>query len=132
MLTGPQVILVLKAAVLAVTLLFLFSLVALARGRYRLHGRINSVFFLLTAMALVGLEVVARLIDPTVFNYFEDDPGLKRALTIHLGFSLPAAAMMPLMLYTGFTHRRTVHLVLAVVFAVLWTGTFITGIFFLR
>jgi hypothetical protein len=131
-LTGSQVIFVLKAAVLAVTVLFLFSLVALARGRYRLHGRINSIFFLFTAMALVGLEVIARLIDPNLFNYFEDDPSLRRSLTIHLCFSLPAAAVMPLMLYTGFTHRRKVHLTLAAVFAVLWTGTFITGIFFLR
>jgi hypothetical protein len=131
-LTGPDVVLVLKGAVLAVTVLFLCSLVALIRGDYRLHGRINSVFFALTAAALVGLEVIARLVDPAVFSYFENDPDLKRALSIHLCFSLPAAATMPIMLYTGYTHRRTVHLTLAVLFAVLWTGTFVTGIFFLR
>ncbi len=39
---------------------------------------------------------------------------------------------MPLMLFTGFTHRRNLHLTLAVVFGILWTGTFVTGIFFLR
>jgi hypothetical protein len=38
---------------------------------------------------------------------------------------------MPAMLSTGLTHRRTIHLVLASVFAVFWAGTFITGIFFL-
>jgi hypothetical protein len=54
-LTGPQFILLLKAAVLAVTVLFLVSLVALARGQYRLHGRINMVFFALTVAALLGL-----------------------------------------------------------------------------
>jgi hypothetical protein len=131
-LSGHHVVLALKGAVLAVTVLFLFSLGALAVGRYRLHGRINRVFFILTAAALVGLEVIARLIDPTVFDYFEDDPGLKRALSIHLCFSLPATLLMPLMLFTGSTHRRSIHLTLAAVFAVLWTGTFITGIFFLR
>jgi hypothetical protein len=131
-LTGPNVILALKAAVLAVTVLLLFSLAALARGNYRLHGRINMVFFLLTVGALIGLEIIARWTDPTLFSYFEDDPDLKRALSIHLCFSLPAAAVMPIMLYTGFTHRRNLHLTLAAVFGVLWTGTFVTGIFFLR
>ena len=38
---------------------------------------------------------------------------------------------MPAMLYTGLTRRRQVHLVLAALFGVFWTGTFITGIFFL-
>jgi hypothetical protein len=130
--TGPHVVLALKGAVLTVTALFLCSLAALARGHYRLHGRINSVFFVLTASALLGLEVLARLVDPTLFSYFEDDPDLKRALSIHLCFSLPAALLMPIMLYTGFRHRRKVHLSLAALFAVLWTGTFITGIFYLK
>jgi uncharacterized membrane protein YozB (DUF420 family) len=130
-LTGPHVILTLKVAVLAVTLLFLTALAALARGNYRLHGRINLVFFILTAVALVGLEVVARLVDPELFAYFDATPGLRRALTTHLCFSLPSAAVMPLMLWTGYTHRRDWHLFLAGVFSVLWTGTFITGIFFL-
>ena len=132
MLTGPDVVLALKAAVLAVTVLFSFSLVALARGQYRLHGQINMLFFVLTVTALLGLEVIVRVIDPAVFSYFDNDPDLRRALSIHLCFSLPAAAVMPLMLYTGLTHRRTIHLRLAAVFSVLWTGTFITGIFFLR
>jgi hypothetical protein len=130
-LTGPLVILVLKIAVLAVTLLFLTSLVALMCGKIRLHGRINLVFFTLTLAALLGLEVVARFIDPDLFAYFEADPALKRALSTHLCFSLPAAGVMPLMLWTGFSHRRTLHLCLACLFSVLWIGTFITGIFFL-
>ncbi len=132
MLTGPQVILTLQVAVLAVTILLLASLIALARGNYRLHGRINLTFCSLTIVALLGLEVVARLIDPDLFAYFEDDPDLKQALFIHLCFSLPSAAMMPVMLFTGFTHRRRIHLTMAAVFGVLWTGTFVTGIFFLR
>jgi uncharacterized membrane protein YozB (DUF420 family) len=128
-LTGPHVILALKIAVLAVTLVFLTSQVALLRGNYRLHGRINLVFFILTAVALLVLEVLVRLIDPRLFDYF--DAGTKRILAIHLCFSLPSAAVMPFMLWTGLTHRRTVHLALAVLFSILWTGTFITGIFFL-
>jgi hypothetical protein len=35
------------------------------------------------------------------------------------------------MLFTGWRHKRKAHLTLAAVFAVLWTGTFITGVFFL-
>jgi len=128
-LTGPEVILTLKIAVCAVTLLLLSALIALARGNYWLHGRINMVFFVLTVTALVGLELVARVIDPSLFDYFDDRT--RRILAIHLCFSLPSAAIMPVMLFTGLTHRRRLHLTLAGVFAVLWTGTVVTGVFFL-
>ncbi|HXG13379.1 MAG TPA: DUF420 domain-containing protein [Gemmataceae bacterium] len=126
---GPYVILTLKVAVIAVTLLFLVSLVALWRGNYRLHGRINIAFFTLTAAALLGLEVLVRLIDPEVFDYF--DAETRVVLRVHLCFSLPAAGAMAAMLYTGLTGRREIHLYLAGVFTVLWIGTFITGVFFL-
>jgi hypothetical protein len=128
-LTGWNVILILKVAVGAVTVLLLLSLVALAAGKYRLHGRINMVFFGLTLTALLGLEVLLRGVDPRLFDYFDEDA--RQALMIHLCFSMPAALMLPLMLYTGLTHRRTIHLVLAAIFGVFWIGTFITGIFFL-
>jgi uncharacterized membrane protein YozB (DUF420 family) len=128
-LTGPQVILALKIAVVAVTALLLASLVALARGNLRLHGRLNVVFATLTFAALLALEVVVRLLDPQVFAYFDD--ATRRALAVHLFFSVPAAALLPVMLYTGLKHHRRTHLTLAVVFAVLWAGTFVTGVFFL-
>src|SRR5438477_5392958 len=112
-------------------MLFLTSLIALYRGNYRLHGRINIVFFVLTAIALVGLEVVVRIIDPHLFDDFDTVSHLKRALTIHLCFSLPSAAIMPFMLWTGLTHLRAIHLTLEVVFAIFWTCPFITGILFL-
>ena len=132
MLTGPNVILALRVAVAAVTVLLLASLAALARGNYRLHGRINLAFFVLTLTALFGLELVTRVISPTLFqSYFQDYPERQRALSIHLCFSVPAALLMPFMLYTGLTHRRAWHLGLAALFGVLWVGTFITGVFFL-
>ena len=131
MLTGPNVILTLQVAVAAVTVLLLASLVALYRGQYRLHGRINLVFFTLTLAAVLGLELVVRVVSPGVFDYIRENPPVYRALNIHLCFSVPAALLMPVMLYTGLTRRRSYHLALAFVFAVLWTGTFITGIFFL-
>jgi uncharacterized membrane protein YozB (DUF420 family) len=130
-LTGPNVILALKVAVVAVTIILLASLVALSRGNYRLHGRLNTGFFILTTLALVGLEVIVRIIDPSVFDYLENEPNLKRSLYIHLCFSLPSAAVMPLMLFTGYTHRRKLHLSLAALFGALWIGTFTTGVFFL-
>ena len=129
MLTGPNVILALKVAVTAVTVLFLTSLVALARGHYRLHGRLNIAFFSLTVAALVGLEVVVRVLDPRIFDYFDERTRLM--LNVHLAFALPAAALMAAMLCTGLTRRRDLHLYLAGAFSVLWAGTFVTGIFFL-
>lgn len=129
MLTGPVVILILKIAVVAVTVILLCSLAALYRGNYRLHGRLNLAFFVLTVTALLGLEVIVRMINPEVFDYFDDDT--RRLLRIHLCFSIPATIVLVPMLYTGLRHRRSIHLTLAVLFAVLWTGTFVTGIFFL-
>ncbi len=131
MLTGPDVILGLKIAVGAVTLLLLASLVALARGNYRLHGRINLVFFTLTLLALLGFEVVIRIIQPEIFDYIMHNAELRQALNIHLCFSVPSALLMPAMLYTGLTRRRSAHLTLAAVFSILWIGTLVTGVFYL-
>jgi uncharacterized membrane protein YozB (DUF420 family) len=130
-LTGPDVILALKLAVASVTGLLLASLAALLRGNYRLHGRINLAFFTLTLAALLGFEVVIRALQPQVFEYLRGDEELSRALNVHLCFAVPSALLMPAMLYTGLTRRRGIHLVLAAVFSVLWSGTFVTGIFFL-
>jgi hypothetical protein len=127
--TGPQVILLLKVAVVAVTALFLAAVVALARGKYRLHGRLNLAVLVLTYVALLGLEVLVRLIDPRVFDYFDDNA--RWWLAVHLCFSVPAAVLLPVMLYTGRTHRGALHVALAVLFCVLWAGTFVTGVFFL-
>jgi hypothetical protein len=44
---------------------------------------------------------------------------------------VPSTFVLPAMLYTGLKGYVRVHLSLAVCFAVLWTGTFVTGIFFL-
>jgi uncharacterized membrane protein YozB (DUF420 family) len=130
-LTAENVILTLKVAVVAVTLLLLGSLVAVARGNYRLHGRINLVFSVLTLAALLGLEVVARLVNPDLFKEHFNRTGAWDALYVHLCFSVPSALVLPFMLYTGLRGLRTIHLSLAVVFVILWTGTFVTGVFFL-
>ena len=131
MLTGPTVILILKTAVLAVTVLLLASLIALWRGHTRLHGRINIVFFVLTATTLVAFELLIQVFRPDLFRYIKDNATLRQALQVHLCFSIPSALLMPVMLYTGLTRRRTLHLALAWVFGILWLGTFITGVFFL-
>ncbi len=131
MLTGPNVIWTLKIAVAAVTLLLLAALIAVARGNYRLHGRLNLVFFTLTLMAVLGLELIVRVIAPDVFDYFNSDSELRQALNRHLWFSVPSTFVMPAMLYTGLKGYVRAHLSLAVCFAVLWTGTVVTGIFFL-
>lgn len=131
MLTAENVILTLKIAVGAVTVLLLASLLALARGNYRLHGRINVAFFVLTLAALLGLEVIARVLSPALFGDHFDRTDAWTELYVHLGFSLPAAVLLPLMLVTGRRRSRNLHVALGLLFLVLWTGTFITGIFFL-
>ena len=129
MLTGPNVILTLKVAVAAVTVLLLASLVAIATGRRRLHGRINFFFFILTLAAVLGLELLIRFVKPDVFDYFDD--ATRRALRLHLWFAVPAAVLLPVMYFTGRTGRGRLHFALALVFVILWAGTFVTGVFFL-
>ena len=131
MLTGPNVILTLKIAVAAVTVLLIASLIAVARRNYRLHGRINLVFFTLTLMAVLGLELVSSVLAPGLFDYFKNDPALRQMLYLHLCFSVPSTFVLPAMLYTGLKGHVRTHLSLGVCFLALWTGTFITGIFFL-
>jgi uncharacterized membrane protein YozB (DUF420 family) len=128
---GGYVILTLKIAVCAVTVLLVASIVAIARGNQRLHGRLNVTFFTLTLVTLLGFEIVVQLIRPDVFDYIKDHRDLYRRLQIHLCFSIPSAVLMPAMLYTGLSHRRTLHLVIAILFGILWTGTFVTGVFFI-
>jgi hypothetical protein len=126
-----QIIFILKVAVVAVTVLLGLSLLALYRGNYRLHGRINIAFFVLTIAALIGLEVIARGLDPDLFSDYLARHDARDALRTHLAFSLPAALLLPVMLFSGLRHRRSLHIAMSVVFLALWAGTFVTGVFFL-
>ena len=129
MLTGPLVILILKIAVLAVTVILLASIVALLCRRYRLHGQLNLVFMILTLGAVLGLEAIIRFYDPRMFDYFDDYT--RKVMSIHLKFAIPSACLLPIMYYTGRTGRSKLHYVLAAIFSACWIGTFITGIFYL-
>jgi hypothetical protein len=129
--TAGTIIFILKIAVISVTLLLLGSLLALAKKNYRLHGRINIVFFVLTLLALVGLEMIARVLDPALFAAYFESHQAQGALRVHLSFSMPSAALLPFMLLTGLRRRRAWHVGMAMIFLVLWAGTFITGVFFL-
>ena len=131
MFTASGVIITLKILVAAVTLILLTSLIALAKGKVQLHGRINLVFFILTYLTLIAFEGVIRFLQPELMNYFESDPVIAKPLSIHLWFAVPSALLMPVMLYTGMQHHRRVHLTLAAFFSLLWTGTVFTGIFYL-
>jgi uncharacterized membrane protein YozB (DUF420 family) len=123
------VILILQIA--TVTVLWLASLIALSRGNYRLHGRINIVFFILTLIALIALELVVRLVSPGLFDTYFQRHQAETAMFVHLCFSVPSACLLFLMLFTGLRHKRQWHVATGLLFALLWTGTFITGIFFL-
>jgi uncharacterized membrane protein YozB (DUF420 family) len=125
------IILVLKIAVVAVTVLLGCSMVALARGRYRLHGRINIAFFVLTLAALVGLELIAQLLRPGLFLEYLERHKAMGILWVHLAFSIPSALLLTVMLFTGLRHQRNLHVGLGIAFLILWMGTFITGVFFL-
>jgi hypothetical protein len=124
----PDIVIpILKIAVATVTVLLLASLIALATGRKRLHGRINVWFFILTMTAVLGFEVIVRLTPDFTAGF---TPKQMDLLYTHLCFSIPAAVVLPFMLFSGKTHRSW-HVKLAILFAVLWTGTFVTGIFYL-
>lgn len=126
---APDVVIpILKVAVLAVTIVLLASLAALALGRKRLHGQLNVVFFILTITAVLGLEVTIRFVNPEFTSGFTAED--RRSLMIHLCFSIPAAIVLPFMLFSGKTHRSW-HVKLSFLFSALWLGTFVTGIFFL-
>ncbi len=129
MITGPNVILILKIAVIAVSILLAASIIALLRGQYRLHGRINFWFMIATLAAVLGLEFLIRFYDPNMFHYF--NPPTRNIMRIHLCFAVPSAFLLPVMYFTGRTGRRWLHHRLAVVFSICWICTFITGVFFL-
>ena len=59
--TGPEIILTLKVLVATVTILFAAALAALAAGNKKLHGRINTVFFALTMVTVLGFELLVAL-----------------------------------------------------------------------
>jgi hypothetical protein len=125
------VILILKIAVAGVTVLWIGSLIALVSGNTRLHGRINIVFFALTLAALTGLEVVVRVISPGIFDDYFEQHHAQNAMSVHLMFSVPSALLLFFMLFTGLRHKRNFHIAAGILFSLLWTGTFITGIFYL-
>ena len=131
MLTPTLVILSLKTAVTAVTILLCLSLIALYRGKVALHGRINKVFFILTLVALFVFEVVTRMMDPLLFQSIWKDADLSAKLRIHLGFALPSALLMGVMMFTGIKHKAVLHKRISWIFLICWTGTFLTGIFWL-
>lgn len=125
--TGPQIILTLKVLVATVTVLLVASLVALALRKPRWHGRINTAFFVLTMTTVAGFEVLLRFVDVSAAF----DPPARAALRTHLTFAVPAAVLLPFMFFTGKARRKGLHVALGVAFAVLWTGTFVTGVFYL-
>ena len=126
--TGPEVILALKVLVSAVTVVFAAAVAAIAAGRRRLHGRLNTAFFILTMTTVVGFEVLLRLGTDVTAGF---SPEARQALRVHLGFAVPSAVLLPVMFWSGATGRRRVHVPLAAAFTLLWAGTFLTGVFFL-
>ena len=112
----------------AVTVLFAAAVCAIVAGHKRLHGRLNTAFFVLTMTTVVGFELLIRLGTDVTASF---SPEARAALRIHLSFAVPSAIVLPVMFWSGWTGRRRLHLPLAAVFLVLWGGTFVTGVFFL-
>lgn len=127
-LTPANVILGLKIAVGAVSLIFLASTLSIILKKKKLHGLLNTIFFVLTMTAVIAFEVIIRFILPDLTAQFS--PEARRVLGIHLFFSIPSALLLPVMLWTGKKHHRW-HVPLAVVFSTVWFGAAVTGIFFL-
>jgi uncharacterized membrane protein YozB (DUF420 family) len=128
MLSGPDIILTLKVLVTAVTALFAAAVWAIATGRKKLHGRINTAFFALTLTTVVGFEVLLR-VQGNVADHFT--PEQKQALGVHLWFAVPSAVLLLVMMTTALLKWKRVHVACGLLFALLWLGTFVTGVFFL-
>lgn len=126
--SGPTIILTLKVLVSVVTVLFAVSVWAIATGRRKLHGRVNTVFFVLTLTTVVGFELLLRL-QGNVTDHFS--PEQKQALFVHLCFAVPSTVLLLAMMTTALLKWRRVHVACGVLFALLWIGTFVTGVFFL-
>ena len=124
--TGPEILLTLKVLVSAVTVVFAAAVVAIATGHRRLHGRLNLAFFVLTMTTVLGFELLLRLGTDVSATF---SPEAKAALRVHLVFAVPSALLLPLMLWSGATRRRRLHVPLAVVFTLLWAATVYTGLF---
>jgi len=129
MLTGPQVILLLKCAVGLVTILLIASGIALGKRNYRLHGLINTWMASLTLITVMGFELLVRVIGINVTDGWDDSTRL--ALKVHLCFVIPLVPILVFMLITGWRGHRKMHLSISVVFLILWVGMFVTGMFFL-
>jgi uncharacterized membrane protein YozB (DUF420 family) len=127
-LSGPVIILTLKVLVSVVTVLFAAAVWAIATGRKKLHGRINTAFFVLTLTTVVGFELLLRL-QGNVTDHFTADQ--KRALIVHLCFAVPSAVLLLAMMTTALLKWKRVHVACGLLFALLWLGTFVTGVFFL-
>jgi uncharacterized membrane protein YozB (DUF420 family) len=127
-LSGPTIILTLKVLVSVVTLLFAVAVWAIATGRKRLHGRVNTVFFALTLTTVVGFEVLLR-VQGNVKDHFT--PEQKQALLVHLCFAVPSAVLLLVMMTTALLRWKRLHVACGLLFALLWLGTFVTGVFFL-
>lgn len=131
MYTAGNIILLLKIAVALVSVLLVASLVALALKKPKLHGRINITVFVLTMVALIGLELVTRIVSPGMMDAYFQEKDAKQVLYIHLCFAIPSSILLPIMLFTGWTRRIRIHVPMAVLFLLFWIATFITGVFFL-
>lgn len=127
--SGPQVILLLKIAVGIVTALLLASAVALAIKKPRLHGILNSVMTLLTLCTVVIFEVLIRFMGVDVKEHMDADA--RFALKVHLCFVIPLTPILLWMLISGWKRRIKMHLAVSVLFLALWTGMFVTGMFYL-
>jgi len=123
--TGPQIILTLKVLVVAVTLLLIASLIALALKRPRLHGHINTAFFVLTMTTVVAFEGLLQWGVDVATTF---DPAQREALRTHLWFAVPSALLLPAMIVSGKMRLKRLHLVLAAGFSLLWIGTLVTGL----
>lgn len=128
MLSGPEIILTLKVLVSVVTVLFAAAVCAIATGRKKLHGRINTAFFILTLTTVIGFEVLLR-VQGNVTDHFT--PEEKQALYLHLWFAVPSAALLLVMMGSALLKWKRFHIACGLLFAVLWAGTFVTGVFFL-
>jgi hypothetical protein len=125
---SATIILTLKVLVSAVTVLYAAAIAAILCGRRKLHGRLNTAFFVLTLTTVIGFELLLRLGMDASATFSAE---AMRALRIHLCFAVPSAVLLPVMMLSGVKHWKRLHVATGILFTILWLGTFVTGVFFL-
>jgi uncharacterized membrane protein YozB (DUF420 family) len=127
----------LQFSVLALTFIFIFSIIQAKKGNISLHKKINLGVLLVTAIAVVGLLVTifgfgfdykSMQTVESLLNLGPDSMGMR--LNIHRCFSTPLFCSLIWTTYTGVKDMPAKHKSSIKFTSFFWLGTLITALLF--